>query len=53
MRVKYKTVVSTHGGNSSALACRAVIACKGFGAFVDTAKIIETGWFQASTLEGM
>jgi hypothetical protein len=39
MRVYRKKLVSTQDGNCRALECSAVIACKGLGVFVDTAKI--------------
>jgi hypothetical protein len=68
MRVYRKKLVSTQDGNCKALECSAVIACKGLGVVVDTAKItIEnfehvqwnqdndvqaTGWFHASDFEG-
>ena len=39
MRVYRKKFVSTQEGNCRALECNAVIACKGLGVVVDTAKI--------------
>lgn len=39
MRVYLRKLVSTQGGNCRARECSAVIACKGLGAVVDTAKI--------------
>ena len=39
MRVYRRKLVSTQDGNCRTLECSAVIACKGLGVLVDTAKI--------------
>lgn len=39
MSVYLRKLVSTQGGNCGARECNAVIACKGLGVVVDTAKI--------------
>lgn len=44
--------MSTHGGNSKVRECRVVTAWRGLGAVVDTARMIDTGWFQPSIFEG-
>ncbi len=39
MSVYRNNVESTHSGKSKGLECNAVIACRGFGEVVETAKI--------------
>lgn len=44
IRVYRRKLGSTHDGNSVPLVCKAVMACRGLGAVVDTARITEINW---------